>query len=135
MSYEDGNPRNREQEDDDDEPILGAPRLCADCGKSGSYVPLSEWNGELVCGACEASRIDFGRKHCGETSDVNVEIFAVYHVRIGLRVRNLSHEELILAKLRAIEILFGIPVNDDRESWEHELIALEDENGTEIPED
>lgn len=121
------------ESEEDDEPVLGPPRICADCGKKN--IPLAEVNSDLVCDHCYESRIAFGRLHCGEFVDGAQEITLEYHVKITVKARDLSKAQLVLARLRGIEILLGIPLADDEESWEHELIAMTDAEGNEVPDE
>lgn len=121
---------------DDDDPVLGAPDRCGECGKLGHEVPLTQHESGKFCDSCLANLEDYGRRHFAEC-DSQEEIFFDFHVRVGVKVKNREPLELKLAKLRAMEVLLGMPMTNDQETWEHELISVRAEDSDdeiEIPE-
>lgn len=120
---------------EDDDPVLEAPYVCEDCHTPGTITPLFDNDGILRCDPCRTAQYEQSlrelRRIIAETS---TEIFIDYHVRVGIRVPNYTRSALLAAKLRALEIIMGMPMHDDAETWEHDFIEIVDAEGATVQE-
>ena len=117
----------------EDDPVLEAPNVCVDCKVSGSIKPVFEHpgDGEKRCDDCWAKSEEFGRRRLCDC-EYQDEVFFDFHIRIGVKIKDRSRFELQVAQLRANEVLLGMPMVNDQESWEQELISVSDEDGNEV---
>lgn len=114
----------------DDEPVLGPARICAECRKTN--VPLIQHRDSFLCDQCDARSVDFGRKHFAEPCDDSVELTYRYEVSITVKAKSRKLPDVQEASLRATEILLGLPMSNDTETWTQELISVDDPDGNEV---
>jgi hypothetical protein len=112
----------------DDDPVIVERRHCADCSKSG--VPLDEND---RCDDCAERYSTLIRRNLDWESTDNEEITFQFMVDITIPVRGRNSLDVCEARLRANEILMGMPMVSDKETWSHDLIGIVDENGNEVP--
>lgn len=112
---------------EDDDPVILERRACADCSK-----PDTPLDGEGRCDDCAERFLTYLRREFSWTETKSEPLTISYAVEITVNLKSRSTQDIRDARIRAAEILLGMAMVSDQESWSHDLITMNDEDGHEV---